>query len=62
VAQLKLFGAVTDGEWYGLLSKQAKIEEVNSWQPIDSHEFRSLEPIDVESIRIGLGTPGGPWL
>ncbi len=44
---MKSFVAVTDADWYRLLSQQAELEEVNFWQPSGSKRFKTLAPGDL---------------
>jgi len=37
---------LTDPDWYGYLSSQARVDEVNFWQPHGGRAFRALQPGD----------------
>jgi len=41
---MKGFVAVTDGDWFELLSQQPDLDEVNFWQPGGNRRFTTLEP------------------
>jgi len=41
---MKGFVGVTDNDWFGFLSQQQGIDEVNFWQFIGTGEFMALEP------------------
>ncbi|HXH07183.1 MAG TPA: HNH endonuclease [Vicinamibacterales bacterium] len=41
---MKLWLAVTDGEWFRFLRSQPVLDEVNFWQPGGHHLFKALEP------------------
>jgi putative restriction endonuclease len=41
---MKLFVAVTDGQWFRFLRDQSPLDEVNFWLPRPRHAFRALEP------------------
>jgi putative restriction endonuclease len=41
---VKLFVAVTDGDWYSFLAAQPQLGEVNFWQPGGTTAFKALQP------------------
>jgi putative restriction endonuclease len=43
-ADMRLFVAVTDSDWFELLASQPRLEDVNFWQPGGNRLFRALEP------------------
>ena len=40
---MKIYVAVTDGEWYGFLRSKPQLDEVNFWQPGGNRKFEALE-------------------
>jgi putative restriction endonuclease len=41
---VKMYVAVTDGDWFRFLRERPDLEEVNFWQPGGSRQFRALQP------------------
>lgn len=41
---MRAFVAVTDREWFEVLSRTPGVDEVNFWQPSSDHAFRALTP------------------
>jgi putative restriction endonuclease len=41
---VRLFVAITDGDWFSYLSAAAPLDEVNFWQPSGNAEFKALQP------------------
>jgi len=40
---MKTYVGVTDSDWYGLISSEPAIDEVNFWQPGGSRQFKALQ-------------------
>src|SRR4029077_2946954 len=41
---MRVYGAITDGDWYSYLSSQTPLDEVNFWRPSGGDTFRALQP------------------
>ena len=41
---MKSYIGITDWDWFNLLRRQERLEEVNFWQPGGTRQFRALEP------------------
>jgi HNH endonuclease len=41
---MRLFVAITDGDWFSYLSSAGPLDEVNFWQPSGNVQFKALQP------------------